>query len=56
MSELSLDEGQTEGFVNYARMVKGVEVALIFRESADGRIRIGMRSKGDVDVGALPRR
>ncbi|NLJ60036.1 MAG: bifunctional oligoribonuclease/PAP phosphatase NrnA [Firmicutes bacterium] len=53
MSELSLDEGQTEGFVNYARMVKGVEVALIFRESADGRIRIGMRSKGDVDVGAL---
>jgi phosphoesterase RecJ-like protein len=53
LSEFSLDEGQTEGFVNYARMVKGVEVALIFRESADGKIRIGMRSKGDFDVGAL---
>ncbi len=53
MSELSLDEGQTEGFVNYARMVKGVEVALIFRESADGKIRVGMRSKGEFDVGAL---
>ena len=33
--------------------LKVLEVALIFRESADGRIRIGMRSKGDVDVGAL---
>lgn len=53
LSEFSLDEGQTEGFVNYARMVKGVEVALIFRESADGKIRIGMRSKGDFDVGAF---
>lgn len=53
LSELSLDEGQAEGFVNYARMIKGVEVALIFRESSDGRIRVGMRSKGNFDVAAL---
>jgi phosphoesterase RecJ-like protein len=53
MSELSLDEGQTEGFVNYARMLKGVEVAIIFKESTDGKIRVGMRSKGKFDVGAL---
>ncbi len=53
LSEFFLDEGQTEGFVNYARMIKGIEVALIFRESADGKIRIGMRSKGDFDVAAL---
>ena len=53
LSEFSLDEGQTEGFVNYARMIKGVEVALIFRESAEGKIRISMRSKGNFDVAEL---
>ncbi len=51
--EFGLDEGQTEGFVNYPRMVKGVDVALLFRESADGKIRVGMRSRGDFDVSAL---
>ncbi|NLG80572.1 MAG: bifunctional oligoribonuclease/PAP phosphatase NrnA [Firmicutes bacterium] len=53
LSEFGVDEGQTEGFVNYPRMVKGVEVALLFRESAEGKIRVGMRSRGDFDVSAL---
>ncbi|HAV21779.1 MAG TPA: bifunctional oligoribonuclease/PAP phosphatase NrnA [Firmicutes bacterium] len=53
MTEFSLDEEQTEGFVNYGRMVRGVEVAFLFRESSDGKIRVGMRSKGEFDVGAL---
>ena len=53
MTEFSLYEEQTEGFVNYGRMVRGVEVAFLFRESSDGKIRVGMRSKGEFDVGAL---
>lgn len=53
LSEFGLDEGQTEGFVNYPRMVKGVEVALLFRESSEGKIRVGMRSRGDFDVSSL---
>ncbi|MDI7247333.1 MAG: bifunctional oligoribonuclease/PAP phosphatase NrnA [Bacillota bacterium] len=53
LSEFGVDEGQTEGFVNYPRMVKGVEVALLFRESAEGKVRVGMRSRGDFDVSAL---
>ncbi|MEW5866520.1 MAG: bifunctional oligoribonuclease/PAP phosphatase NrnA [Bacillota bacterium] len=53
LSEFGLDEGQTEGFVNYPRMVKGVEVALLFRESAEGKVRVGMRSRGDFDVSGL---
>lgn len=53
LSEFGVDEGQTEGFVNYPRMVKGVEVALLFRESEEGKIRVGMRSRGDFDVSAL---
>ena len=51
--ELSLDEGHTEGFVNYARMIKGIEVAFIFKESTDGQIQVGMRSKGELDVSKL---
>jgi phosphoesterase RecJ-like protein len=53
LSEFSLDEGQTEGFVNYPRMIEGIEVAFIFRESTEDKIRIGMRSKGNFDVGLL---
>ncbi|MCR4402290.1 MAG: bifunctional oligoribonuclease/PAP phosphatase NrnA [Firmicutes bacterium] len=53
LSEFGVDEGQTEGFVNYPRMVRGVEVALLFRESTEGKIRVGMRSRGDFDVSVL---
>jgi len=36
--------------VNYALAIQGVEVAAFFREQADGRFRISLRSKGRVDV------
>ena len=39
-----------EGLVNYAVSVSGVEVAAFFRELADGRYRVSLRSKGAVDV------
>ena len=53
MTEFSLDEEQTEGFVNYGRMVRDVEVTFLIRESSDGKNRIGMRTKEEFDVGAL---
>lgn len=40
----------TEGFINYARAVSGVEVALLFRETGHGRVKLSLRSKGRVDV------
>lgn len=41
----------TEGFVNYARSVKGVEVAVFFEELDDANIKISLRSKiSRVDV------
>ncbi|OPX86228.1 MAG: Bifunctional oligoribonuclease and PAP phosphatase NrnA [Pelotomaculum sp. PtaB.Bin104] len=51
----SLDAGDelTEGLVNYARGVRGVEVGLLFHELADGRIKISLRSKEAVDVRRL---
>ncbi len=42
-----------EGLVNYALSIEGVEVALFFRELADGRWRVSLRSKGDVDVSTI---
>ena len=45
----------TDGFVNYPRSVRGVEVALFFREIGPNSFKVGFRSKGRVDVGRLAR-
>jgi phosphoesterase RecJ-like protein len=45
----------TDGFVNYPRSIRGVEVALFFRQVGPATYKVGMRSKGQVDVGALSR-
>ncbi|HEY8418596.1 MAG TPA: bifunctional oligoribonuclease/PAP phosphatase NrnA [Limnochordales bacterium] len=42
-----------DGMVQFPRMVKGVEVAIIFRELPDGGTRVGLRSKGAVDVSRI---
>jgi phosphoesterase RecJ-like protein len=39
-----------DGVVEYARSVEGVRMALLFREIAQGRIKVSLRSVGDVDV------
>jgi phosphoesterase RecJ-like protein len=46
---------ESDGFVNYARAVKGVEIALFIKEQADGKYQISFRSRGNQDVGALAR-
>jgi len=43
----------TDGFINYARSIKGVEVALFFREVSEGVFKVGFRSKGKVNVAEL---
>ncbi len=45
-----------EGTINYVRSIKGVEVALLFREVTPGLIKIGFRSKNELDVAALAKR
>lgn len=42
-----------EGIINYTRMIEGVEVGLLFRETSPGQIKIGFRSKNQIDVAAL---
>jgi phosphoesterase RecJ-like protein len=46
-------EEDCEGIVNYALSIEGVEVALFFRELADGRYRVSLRSKGQINVAAI---
>ena len=42
----------TEEFVNFPKSIKGVEVALLFRETERG-VKVSLRSKGRVDVAAI---
>lgn len=42
-----------EGMVNFARAVIGVEIGLLFRETANGKVRVNLRSRGAVDVSRI---
>lgn len=53
MEAAGAQDDEIEGIVNYARSVSGVEVGILFKETADGRIRVGLRSRRQVDVGAI---
>jgi bifunctional oligoribonuclease and PAP phosphatase NrnA len=44
-----------DGFINYARSVEGVEVAVLFWPGPGG-VRVSLRSRGDVDVSKLAER
>ncbi len=39
-----------DGVVEHARSIAGIRLALLFREIAHGRIKVSLRSVGDVDV------
>ncbi|MGH9517803.1 MAG: DHH family phosphoesterase [Terriglobales bacterium] len=46
-------EEDCEGLVNYALAIGDVQVAAFFRELPDGRFRVSLRSKGQVDVARI---
>jgi phosphoesterase RecJ-like protein len=46
-------EEDLEGLVNYALSIEGVEAAVFFRELPDGRVRMSLRSKGEVNVATI---
>jgi len=48
-----VEEAETESLIGFARAVDGVEVALLFREQADGTVRVGFRARQHCDVNAL---
>src|SRR5579862_4415781 len=46
-------EEDSEGLVNFALSIAGVEAAVFLRELPDGRIRVSLRSKGAIPVSAI---
>lgn len=53
---LSATSDDLDGLVDYPRVIGGVEVGILFRETARGGTKISFRSNGEVDVNALARR
>lgn len=47
------DPSMTDGLVNLARSVRGVEVAAQLVQQSNGTFRVGMRSRGNVDVASV---
>jgi phosphoesterase RecJ-like protein len=44
-----------DGVVEHARSIAGIRMAMLFREIAQGRIKVSLRSVGDVDVASFAR-
>ncbi|MGE5371309.1 MAG: DHH family phosphoesterase [Solirubrobacterales bacterium] len=53
LNQLGAVNKNYEGIINHARSVDSVEVAIMFREFEPGRVKIGFRSKGILDVNQL---
>lgn len=55
MEELGTTSDDLEGLIEHARSIRGTEVALLFRETAEGSTKVSLRSTGDVNVNAIAR-
>ncbi len=56
MMRTNAAEEDCEGLVNYAIAIAGVDVAIFLRELSNHRVRLSLRSKGDVNVARLAER
>ncbi len=53
MHRTAAAEEDCEGLVNYAIGIAGVDVAVFLRELTNGRIRLSLRSKGEINVARI---
>ncbi|MGC2297454.1 MAG: DHH family phosphoesterase [Acidobacteriaceae bacterium] len=53
MTRAGAAEEDCEGIVNYAIAIGGVEAAVLLRELPDHRVRLSLRSKGQLDVARI---
>lgn len=53
--ETGASAADREGLVEYPRRLENVEVAIFFRELADGRTKVSLRSNGRADVARVAR-
>lgn len=52
LSDIDNDD-DTEGIVNYARNIEGVEVGILFKEYKPNEYKVSLRSKKYIDVGSI---
>jgi len=55
MAATGADRDDIEGIIEYARRLKGIQIAVLFRELPDGRTKVSLRTSGDIDVAAVAR-
>ncbi len=53
MTESGTGSGDTDGFVEYPRSIKGAELAILFREAEAGVYKVSLRSMGRFNAAAL---
>lgn len=42
-----------DGIINFARDISGIEIAILFKETDDGKVKIGFRSKDYINVNEI---
>lgn len=55
MEQVGATPADTDGFINYPRGLRGVEVAVFFRQVDEEAYKVGFRSQGNYDVGQVAR-
>jgi phosphoesterase RecJ-like protein len=53
MNQYPVENDETEGYVNYARSIEGVEIGIIFKELKPNEFKLSWRSTETVDVSKL---
>ncbi|GAB6180698.1 bifunctional oligoribonuclease/PAP phosphatase NrnA [Desulfotomaculum defluvii] len=53
---IGAEDQHIEGLINYPRKIKGVELAISFRELDENRVKVSFRSKYTVDVNLLAKK
>jgi phosphoesterase RecJ-like protein len=56
IERLGVSSDDLEGVVEFPRSIEGVRMALLFREVSQGRVKVSLRSVGNVDVAAFSKR
>src|SRR3989338_5336937 len=58
MDETRTTPDQTDGFINFARALKGTEISIFFRQDLEDheKIHVGFRSKGSANVNILAKK
>lgn len=55
MKRAGAEASDTEGLVNYPRTIAGVQAVALVRERPDGKAKVSLRSRGEVDVEKVAR-